>query len=112
MDQSCISVTRQILPRKRSEEIAAIFAALSEPNRLAILYLLVESEEEVCVCDITASFSIGQSTISRHLKELKEAGLVTGQKRGKWVYYSPVRPKIEEVRDILDGLLKTLVLSH
>ncbi len=112
-ENCCEPVARSTF-NPESEEIkafAAIFAALSDPHRLAILKLLSESEGEVCVCDITGSFKLGQPTISHHLKILKEAGLVNGDKRGKWVYYSLVHSKATEIKELVDRVLAASVLS-
>ncbi len=69
-------------------EAAALFKALADPARAAILATLARSEHEVCVCDFTAGLELNQSTISHHLKLLKDAGLVTSVRRGTWGYYS------------------------
>jgi ArsR family transcriptional regulator len=67
---------------------AALFKALADPARLAIIATLARAEHEVCVCDFTAGLELNQSTISHHLKLLKDAGLVTSERRGTWGYYS------------------------
>jgi ArsR family transcriptional regulator len=59
---------------------------LAEPNRLAIVLQLAESGS-VCACDFTACCSVGQPTISHHLKVLREAGLIRGQRHGQWIWY-------------------------
>lgn len=87
------------------EEAAAFFAALSDPNRLAILKLLIDNQGEICVCDITGNFALGQPTISHHLKILRDTKFVTTSKRGKWVYYSLDRQKAEEVKTLLAAIL-------
>ena len=66
---------------------ARIFRALADPNRLAILKAL-SSGEPVCVCDFTSQLPLEQPTVSHHLKILREAGLLAGQRRGTWMYYS------------------------
>lgn len=101
----CAPVARTTLNNEQAEKIARAFAAFSDPNRLAIVNLLAESLGEVCVCDITDSFKLGQPTISHHLRILKEAGLVTADKRGKWVYYSLVKSRAEEIKLMVDQLL-------
>ena len=101
----CAPVVRTTLNNEQAEKIAKVFASLSDPNRLAIVNLLAESQGEVCVCDITDSFKLGQPTISHHLRILKEAGLVTADKRGKWVYYSLVKGPAEEIKLMVDHLL-------
>jgi ArsR family transcriptional regulator, arsenate/arsenite/antimonite-responsive transcriptional repressor len=66
---------------------AALFKALGDPHRLTILATLGRAEDEVCVCDFTSGLPLNQPTVSHHLKILRDAGLVTGERRGTWVYY-------------------------
>jgi ArsR family transcriptional regulator len=110
-EECCTPTTQPTIGQEQAEAAATLFAALADPTRLGILNLLAESRSEVCVCDITGSFKLGQPTISHHLRILKEAGMVTGDKRGKWVYYSLVPGKAEELRNILTQVLKPQVLS-
>jgi ArsR family transcriptional regulator, arsenate/arsenite/antimonite-responsive transcriptional repressor len=85
--------------RRRAEHW---FHALADETRLRILERLVRGEE--CVCDLTAALEAGQSRLSFHLKTLKDAGLVTDRRRGRWVYYA-VRPEaLEAVETYLRGL--------
>jgi len=70
----------------RSED-AATFKALADANRLAILATLAHADGEVCVCDFTGALPLEQPTVSHHLRILREAGLVTCERRGTWVYY-------------------------
>ena len=66
----------------------ALFKALADPARLTILATLARAGDEVCVCDFTAGIGLNQSTVSHHLKILKDAGLVGAVRRGTWGYYS------------------------
>lgn len=66
-----------------------IFKALSDSTRLRMLLLLL-NHGELCVCDLMESLEIPQSTASRHLALLRSAGLVDGQRRGTWMYYTIV----------------------
>ncbi len=66
---------------------AALFRALADPHRLTMLATLARAADEVCVCDFTAELPLNQPTVSHHLKILREAGLVTNERRGTWVYY-------------------------
>ena len=70
----------------RSEE-AVLFKALGDPHRLIMLATLARAEDEVCVCDFTSALPLNQPTVSHHLKILRDAGLVTWERRGTWVYY-------------------------
>jgi len=67
---------------------ATLFKALADPARVAILATLARAATEVCVCDFTAGLGLNQSTVSHHLKLLKDAGLVDSVRRGTWGYYS------------------------
>lgn len=73
-------------PADRRAE-AALFKALADPHRLAMLATLARAEDEVCVCDFTAGLPLEQPTVSHHLRILREASLVTCERRGTWVYY-------------------------
>lgn len=68
------------------EQTARLFHALSDETRLSIMGLL--SKGERCVCELTDALDAGQSRLSFHLKALKEAGLVTDRREGRWVYYA------------------------
>lgn len=63
-----------------------ILQALAEPTRLSIVRQLA-SAAEVCACDLTVCCEVSQPTVSHHLKVLREAGVITGTRRGTWIYY-------------------------
>ena len=90
------------LLRSQAETGAALLASIADPTRLSIVNMLAGSSEAVCVCDITDSFTLGQPTISHHLRILREAGLIVGDRRGKWVYYSIVPAKLQEFQNLLE----------
>ena len=69
------------------QDDAGLFKALGDPHRLTMLATLARSEDEVCVCEFTSALPLNQPTVSHHLKILRDAGLVTWQRRGTWVYY-------------------------
>lgn len=107
----CVSNFTPSITTAQAEETAKLFAALADSTRLTILSMLGAAEMgEVCVCDITSSFNLGQPTISHHLRILRDAGLVRGDKRGKWVYYSLVKDKIEEAQKLLTSINNKNVL--
>lgn len=66
---------------------AALFKAIADPNRLLILSWLARVDDEVCVCHFTSALPLNQPTVSHHLKILRDADLVTCERRGTWVYY-------------------------
>lgn len=67
------------------DQILAIARALADENRLRAL--LVLGEQEVCVCQLTELLQLAPSTVSKHMSILKQAQLVEGQKRGRWMHY-------------------------
>ena len=70
--------------------LAPAFKALGDPVRLQLLSMIASAPDgEICVCDLTPAFDISPSTISHHLKTLREAGLVDAERRASWVYYRP-----------------------
>ena len=91
----------------RFDDLARIFKALSDPNRLAILQLLRERCGPGCtlsdnkagstVSEIAAQFDIALSTVSHHIKELKNADLICCEKRGRWVCCSPNEDVLQQV---------------
>jgi ArsR family transcriptional regulator len=70
------------------ERDAELFKALGDPHRLAILSTLARAGRRVCVCDLTAGLPLNQPAVSHHLKVLKDAGLVTAERRGTWMHYA------------------------
>jgi len=68
-----------------------IFKALSDSNRLRIYKML--TDKNLCVCEITAILGLAVSTVSSHLKILKQAGLIEEFKDGKWVNYCLKKPE-------------------
>lgn len=79
-----------------------IFHALSDETRLAVVQLLGDGER--CVCDLQMALDVAQSRLSFHLKVLKEAGLVTDRKDGRWSYYTLVPDALTEAHDIVHTL--------
>ncbi len=75
------------------------FQAVAEETRFAILQLLRDGER--CVCELQDDLDAAQSRLSFHLKKLKDAGLVSDRKDGRWVYYALVPEALEEMRAVL-----------
>jgi ArsR family transcriptional regulator len=88
------AATHQALSAEEAVELAAAFKALGDPVRLRLLSLIAAHEGgEACVCDISGAFELSQPTISHHLKVLRQAGLVSSERRATWVYYR-VNPQV------------------
>jgi ArsR family transcriptional regulator, arsenate/arsenite/antimonite-responsive transcriptional repressor len=102
--QCCPSVLAAPLDAVDADELARGFSALSDPVRLRVLSILAAAPEgEVCVCEFVEPLGKSQPTISHHMKILSEAGLVQGERRGKWVWYSLNRARLVELRAAIDG---------
>ncbi|MFP5022429.1 ArsR/SmtB family transcription factor [Pseudonocardia phyllosphaerae] len=100
--ECCSPLVREPLTAAQAAELARSFKAMGDPVRLRLLSLIAShAGGEACVCDLTGVFALSGPTISHHLKVLREAGLVSGERRGTWIYYR-VRP---EVLERLSGLL-------
>ena len=73
-----------------------MFKALADPVRLRLLSMIAGAESgEACVCELTVGFDVSGPTISHHLKVLREAGLIEGDRRGTWIYYQAVPQALE-----------------
>lgn len=83
-------------------EMTRIFHALSDDTRLEIVRRL--SSGEKCVCDLQDLLDAAQSRLSYHLKTLKEAGIVTDRKQGRWVYYTLAAEPFELLREFAGGV--------
>ena len=99
---TCCSVLVEPLDPQRADDLSAAFKALSDPGRLRVLSLIASQPTgEVCACELVAPIGKSQPTVSHHLKVLYEAGLVTKEKRGSWIWYRAVPERLEELRGAL-----------
>ncbi|RKN40035.1 ArsR/SmtB family transcription factor [Streptomyces hoynatensis] len=98
----CPPLTAGELSPEDADRMAAMFKALSDPVRLR-LFSRVASHPggEACVCDI-ADVGVSQPTVSHHLKRLREAGLLTAERRGTWVYYRVAPSVVAAMSAMLD----------
>ncbi|MEZ5089101.1 MAG: metalloregulator ArsR/SmtB family transcription factor [Micropruina sp.] len=81
---ACCSLAGTVIDEVAAARIAPMFKALGDPVRLR-LAALIASQAEVCVCDLQPHVTVSGPTISHHLKVLREAGLISGERRGTWV---------------------------
>ena len=88
-------------------EAVILFRTLSDPTRLRLLNLL--DCGETCVCELTGTLRVVQPKVSRHLAQLKRAGLVEAQRQGKWVHYRWAKNGDPLVRHVLVGLRQWMV---
>jgi ArsR family transcriptional regulator, arsenate/arsenite/antimonite-responsive transcriptional repressor len=80
---------------------AELLKALGDPHRLTILASLARAQDEICVCDFTAGLPLNQPAVSHHLKILRDAGLVTCERRGTWVYYRLAHDARQRLNDAI-----------
>ena len=98
-------VTDGILGEAEADRLAKSFKALGDPTRMRLLSLIAASQGgEACTCDMTQIVGLTQPTVSHHMRQLLDAGLVTRAQRGKWAYYAIID-------DALDTLSKSLTTS-
>ena len=83
-----------------------LFQALSDQTRLRIVRLLADSNEEACLCEIADSLDEPEYKLSRHLKILRQAGLLSAVKEGRWVYHKVIRG--EGFLDLLFDSIRSL----
>ena len=96
----CPSVVAAPLSAAEAEDLASVFAALADPVRLRLLSLVAEAGE-VCSCDLLEPLGKSQPTVSHHTKALADAGLIHGERQGKWVWWSLVPERVAALRDAL-----------
>ena len=98
----CPAVLSAPLTDEKATELAGAFAVLADPVRLRLLSLLASAPAgEACVCELVEPLGRSQPTVSHHLKILAEAGLIAGEKRGRWVWYRVVPERGDLLRSVL-----------
>ncbi len=101
-------MVREPLTAEAATELAGVFKALSDPVRLRLLSAIASRDGgEACVCDLSAGIDLTQPTISHHLKVLREAGLLSSERRGTWVYYRVEPAALAQLSRLLDIALPT-----
>jgi ArsR family transcriptional regulator, arsenate/arsenite/antimonite-responsive transcriptional repressor len=102
-EELCCSVlTHTPLSKAEAERTAPVLAALGDPVRLRLLSI-VAAEGEVCSCNLEGPLGKSQPTISHHTRILADAGLIVGERRGKWTWWQIVPERLEDLRRILGG---------
>jgi ArsR family transcriptional regulator len=100
--QCCAPLTEPALTEQDAKELETVFKALADRHRVKILNRLIGAGgDAVCVCDFEATLDLKQSTVSYHLKQLLDAGLVDRQKRGSYAYFSLAPGALERVCGLL-----------
>jgi DNA-binding transcriptional ArsR family regulator len=104
-----IEVRRYAVPMARTKTTTLdpdvrLLAALADPTRLAIVRQLA-ADTETCACDFTSCCDVGQPTVSHHLRVLRDAGIVTAERRGSWIFYRLAPDVAERLGGIASGLV-------
>ncbi|TWH01391.1 ArsR family transcriptional regulator [Nocardioides sp. J9] len=94
----CSSVTGGALDADQAQLLARMFKALGDPTRVRLLSMIAaQPEGEACVCDLTEPVGLSQPTVSHHMKQLVDAGLVVREQRGRWAFYRLVDGTLEQL---------------
>jgi ArsR family transcriptional regulator len=99
-EQCCPSVLAAPLEEAEAEQLARAFAALADPVRLR-LFSMIAACDEACSCELLGPLGKAQPTVSHHTKALADAGLIVGEKRGRWVYWRAVPARLDGLRAAL-----------
>ena len=83
----CVPLVLPEIDRAHAERLAAVAKALADPIRMQLVDVLRKHAGKVCVCELQPLFDVSQSTLSHHLKKLRDAGIVGVERRGLWAYY-------------------------
>jgi ArsR family transcriptional regulator len=102
MEICCTPLHDGEIDESRAEAMAPVLAALADPVRLRIISMLIAAPEGTsCGCDLEAPLALSQPTVSHHLKVLREAGLIEGERRGRWVHYRVIPARLAEIAETL-----------
>src|ERR671916_2828352 len=93
----CEPVVYPDVEREHAIRMAQAAKALGDPIRLQLVDVLRKHAGNVCVCELTPLFEVGQPTVSHHLKVLRDAGIVASERQGLWAYYYVVPDSLEEL---------------
>jgi ArsR family transcriptional regulator len=102
-EECCDSTSTNLLPEGEAAELAAVMGALADPVRLRI-FSMIAAQGEVCSCNLEGPLGKSQPTISHHTSKLAEAGLIEGEKRGRWMWWRVTPSRIAWLRGVLTGL--------
>ena len=98
----CASLIDAPLAEDEAVELSRVLGALADPVRLRLLSL-VAAQVEICSCDLEAPLARSQPTVSHHTKVLADAGLLVGEKRGRWMWWRVEADRLAAVRKALGG---------
>jgi ArsR family transcriptional regulator len=99
----CAGTTCELLPAREAADLAEVFKALADPTRVRLLhYLSASVDGTACACHLPTALGVSQPTLSFHMRKLHDAGLVSRDKRGRWVHYTVQAKSLALVRTFLE----------
>jgi ArsR family transcriptional regulator len=97
----CTPLAGSSLSDERAAELETVIKSLADRHRLRIVNMLLRAGgEPVCVCEVQPLLGLSQGTVSHHLKQLVEAGIVSRETRGTYSYFSLVPGALDSVREV------------
>jgi ArsR family transcriptional regulator len=106
------ALLREPLSPAEAANIAIKLKALADPVRLQLFSAIAShAGGEACVCDISPGVEVSQPTVSHHLKVLRDAGLLTSERRASWVYYSVVPESLQNLASVLGVVADDVVTT-
>jgi len=102
-ERCCEPIVYPEVEREQARRMAVVAKAIGDPIRLELIDVLRKHAGKVCVCELVPLFDVSQSTLSHHLKTLRDAGIVDSERRGLWAYYYVRHGALEPLAAWLDG---------
>lgn len=111
--ECCTPLAGSSLSDERAVELEAVMKALADRHRLKIVNLLLRAGgEPVCVCEVKPLLGLSQGTVSYHLKQLVEAGVIKRKRRGTYSYFSLVPGALDAVREVFSSPQRVVVAAE
>lgn len=96
----CPPLAKGSMSEREANDLAQLFSALADPVRLRMLSIIA-SEDEVCSCALEVPLDKSQPTVSHHTRILAEAGLIVGERRGRWSWWHVVPERLSEIARVV-----------
>jgi ArsR family transcriptional regulator, arsenate/arsenite/antimonite-responsive transcriptional repressor len=108
--ECCSPLFDGVIEPEEAVRTAELFTALADPTRLRIVSMMAAAPDgAICGCEMEGPLGLTQPTVSHHLRILRQAGLIVGERRGRWVHYRVVPERLTEITDTLNPRLSQLV---
>jgi ArsR family transcriptional regulator len=98
--QCCSPLASDVMTEQEAHDVARIFSALGDPVRLRLLSMIA-STDEACSCNLEEPLGKSQPTVSHHTRILAEAGLIVGERRGRWTWWRVVPERLDVAARLL-----------